>query len=132
MALSEHSTLPGWPYLVAALIVYMAYNYAQYLPDGDKYVHELERKKQEPLPGYLQVFFGSRIQQTGEPFTNEDADEYEGLLRSEDQGGMLSDIEEEDDHQHEEAMEYNTKTRLPVTFASLMGKPLEPVVTAPT
>lgn len=128
MTLSEHSALPGWPYLVAALIVYMAYYYSQYLPDGDNYVHELERKKQETPPGYLQVLFGSSLQRTA--FTDKNADEYEGLLGSEEQEGMLSEIDEDDDHHHdEEATELNMKTRLPVTFASLMGKPLEPVAT---
>jgi hypothetical protein len=34
MMLSKRSKLPGWPYLVAALIVYMVYYYSQYLPDN--------------------------------------------------------------------------------------------------
>jgi hypothetical protein len=132
MTLSEHSALPGWPYLVAALIVYMAYHYSQYLPDGDDYVHELERKKQETRPGYLQVFFGSNSQRTGEPFIDKDADEYEGLLGLEEQEGMLSEIEEDDDRNEGATDEPELyRSRLPVTFASLMGKPLEPVVPAP-
>jgi hypothetical protein len=64
MILSERSELPGWPNLVAALIMYMAYYYSQYLPDNsDDYVHELEQKKpQSPQRFLLNVLFGDLLQ----------------------------------------------------------------------
>ena len=47
LTVSEKSALPGWPYLLAAVLVYAAYESAQHLPDmqKDEYIHELERKK---------------------------------------------------------------------------------------
>jgi DHA1 family tetracycline resistance protein-like MFS transporter len=46
MTISEKSALPGWPYIVAAVLVLLAYKEADELPDieEDDYVHELERK----------------------------------------------------------------------------------------
>jgi hypothetical protein len=125
MTLSEHSALPGWPYLVAALIVYMAYYYSQYLPDDDSdddYVHELERKKPQMPPRFLNVFSGSSSSHrtTREPCLdqdNEDDDEYKGLLGAHED--MLSEIEEEDDDDEGDWPE------MPATFASMMDKPLE-------
>jgi len=42
MTVSEHSRLPGWPYLVASLLAYLAYNQAKLLPDDDdeRYISE--------------------------------------------------------------------------------------------
>jgi MFS family permease len=47
MTLSEHSTLPGWPYLVAAVLVLAAYRSAQDLPDleEDDYIHEVDKRR---------------------------------------------------------------------------------------
>jgi hypothetical protein len=48
MTLSENSALPGWPYLVASLLVLAAYQLADGFPDDhtdDDYIHELEFKK---------------------------------------------------------------------------------------
>jgi DHA1 family tetracycline resistance protein-like MFS transporter len=119
MTLSEHSALPGWPYLVAALIVYMAYYYSQYLPDdSDEYVHELERKKPQSPPKILNVFFGSASSQLTTRGTcldpDDDDDEYKGLLGA--QEDMLSEIEEDE--------RVGDWSESPVTSASMMGKPL--------
>lgn len=142
MTISEHSALPGWPYLLAALIVYVAYYYAQFLPDSndEEYVHELERKKQkqnssgdtQTPPRYLRFF-----SQTTKPTTattayaEEDDDEYEGLLgASEEQVAMLSEIEESDEEGFADGNGDGPRT--PVSFASLMNnKPLEPIGLTP-
>ncbi|KAL7575987.1 hypothetical protein ACA910_000775 [Epithemia clementina (nom. ined.)] len=48
MTLSENTALPGWPYLLAGLLVVAAYQATDALPDpeddNNEYVHELERK----------------------------------------------------------------------------------------
>ena len=120
MTLSEHSALPGWPYLLAALIVYMAYYYSQFLPDSnDEYIHELERKKQRQKtpPKYLRIF--SRSKATEGSFPEEQDEEYEGLLGDDEQMVMLSEIEESDDEGFTDEPE---TPRTPVSFASLMNK----------
>jgi hypothetical protein len=133
MTLSERSALPGWPYLVAALIVYMAYHYSQYLPDDDDYVHELERKRPQSPPRLLNVLFGdSSLQPTTretclDPADDDDDDECKGLLGAcED---MLSEIEEENDD--DEGGRGGEWSELPVTFASMMGKTLESPIRTP-
>jgi MFS transporter, DHA1 family, tetracycline resistance protein len=47
MTISEKSVLPGWPYLLAAVLVAAAYLETNKLPDieEDDYVHELDRKR---------------------------------------------------------------------------------------
>jgi len=94
MTLSEHSVLPGWPYLVAAILVLAAYKAADELPDSDdeEYIHELDRKKRygsRKLDGVaMRVFGGGR----GAPASknNEHVEEYEGLL---------SEIDESDEEE---------------------------------
>lgn len=48
MTISEHSVLPGWPYLLAAVLAIAAYKETSPLPDveTDEYIHELDTKKQ--------------------------------------------------------------------------------------
>lgn len=81
MTLSETSALPGWPYLLASLLVLAAYRVAHELPDleEDDYIHELERKRK----GGVELFTLGRNMQ------NED--EVEGLLSEIDE---FSDNEE--------------------------------------
>jgi hypothetical protein len=47
MTISEHSTLPGWPYLLASVLVIAAYKVADELPDPeeDDYIHETDRRR---------------------------------------------------------------------------------------
>jgi len=47
MTLSESSALPGWPYLIAAVVAYMAYFRASLLPDDDDedYISEKYNRK---------------------------------------------------------------------------------------
>jgi hypothetical protein len=133
MTISENSPLPGWPYLLAALIVYLSYYYSQFLPDSDdeEFVHELERKKQRQTtpPRYLRIFSLSRPP-TRESFPEEEDidEEYENLLESDEQMAMLSEIEESDEEGF--ATESDAPTT-PISFASLMGKPLEPIGKTP-
>ncbi|GAX15782.1 hypothetical protein FisN_3Lh225 [Fistulifera solaris] len=80
MTLSEASPLPGWPYLLASLLVFAAYRVADELPDleEDDYIHELERKQK----GGFELFALGRHRQND--------DEVEGLL---------SEIDEYSDHE---------------------------------
>lgn len=106
MTLSEHSALPGWPYLLAAVLVAAAYQATNDLPDVEKddYIHELDRKKRrDDKESIAMKMFGSQ---------EEPEDEYENLL---------SEIDEEDS---DEAADQKEESRLPVTFASLMKKPM--------
>jgi len=134
MTISEKSALPGWPYLLAALIVYFAYYYSQFLPDSDdeEYVHELERKKQRQTspPRYLRIFSCSKAP-AGASFPEEkDIDEeYENLLGSDEHMAMLSEIEESDEEGFTDGD--SEAPRTPVSFASLMNKPLEPIGKSP-
>jgi DHA1 family tetracycline resistance protein-like MFS transporter len=109
MTLSEHSTLPGWPYLLAAVLVMGAYKQASELPDteDDNYIHELDRRKQNRDRGgiMMRTFIGERGQ--------EDQDEAEGLL---------SEIDESEDEDREADITEDM-SRLPATFASLMRGP---------
>jgi MFS family permease len=102
MTLSETSTLPGWPYLLAAVFVLAAYKAADELPDVDEddYIHELDRKKQKNEGGILMRTFGSKSDEEGE---------YEGLL---------SEIDE--DEGEAESLTPDDDMKLPISFASLM------------
>jgi MFS family permease len=119
MTLSEHSRLPGWPYLLASVLILGAYRAAGDLPDPeeDDYVHELDQKRRhqgagDDEGGILLRVLDARNRQ------GED-DEYEGLL---------SDIDESDgDGVYNNGTEYEEDvTRLPPTFASLIKKPFSP------
>lgn len=83
MTLSEHSTLPGWPYLVAAVLVAAAYQVAGDLPDPeeDDYFHETDRRRVRPQ----QSKGAGQIMMTN---TARDNSEYEDLL---------SDIDDSDE-----------------------------------
>lgn len=77
MTLSEHSLLPGWPYLLAAILVLAAYKVADELPDPeeDDYIHETDRRRIRPEP--------RRLKEAGEIMmtnTTRDDSEYEDLL----------------------------------------------------
>jgi DHA1 family tetracycline resistance protein-like MFS transporter len=107
MTLSEHSILPGWPYLLAAVLAFGAYKQASELPDteDDDYIHELDRRKQNRDTGgiMMRTFIGEDREQ-------QDDDEVEGLL---------SEIDESEDDDHPTESTEDT-SRLPATFASLM------------
>ena len=92
MTMSEHSAFPGWPYWIASILVFVAYNVADRLPDigsdHNEYIHELEFKKrsspQDPSnKGCLTSTFET-------PTRDEEDEEYRGLL-------TLSEVEESDD-----------------------------------
>lgn len=120
MTLSERSILPGWPYLVAALIVYVAYQYSGQLPDveNDEYIHELERKKRRDVFSSIDRFDRNQGQRerviSGDYLDQDDDEEISGLMDDRDHGHFISEVEESD---AEEDL-----SRLPVTFASMMMK----------
>ena len=122
MTLSEHSLLPGWPYLLAAVLAWFAYKAADKLPDpeDDDYIHELDRRKNKRSGGgiMLQHFISTTPgRTTATSLYSPDRDE------EEDQG-LLSDIDEsEDDVTPRKPEDEEDMTRLPVTFASLAKLP---------
>lgn len=78
MTLSSDSFLPGWPYLIAAILVLLAFQSARLLPDteDEDYVHELtliKRRKDQSIDG------GILMRTFGEEENNYD-EEAEGLL----------------------------------------------------
>lgn len=77
MTISEKSVLPGWPYLVATVLVAAAYKEADKLPDieDDDYIHELDRKKQKHLGGNFISTFISK-----ERHRNSNVEEMDDLL----------------------------------------------------
>lgn len=83
MTLSEKSTLPGWPYLLASVLVVAAYKVAGELPDPeeDDYIHETDRRRSRP---YHKKNTGD-IMMTN---TRRDDSEYDALL---------SDVEDSDE-----------------------------------
>lgn len=82
MTFSEESILPGWPYLLASVLVAMAYKETCRLPDPeeDDYVHELERKR--PSSG------------GGDYYSSGDDEEVEGLLSDIDESWNDDDLHE--------------------------------------
>ena len=87
MTLSEHSILPGWPYLLASVLVLAAYKVAGELPDPDQddYIHETDRRRPRPPP---HVKNAGEIMMTNTP---RDESEYDNLL---------SDVEESDEDEY--------------------------------
>jgi MFS family permease len=144
MTLSQHSTLPGWPYLLAAVLVAAAYQEAGRLPDPeeDDYVHELERKKRyrkrksSSAGGiFMRTFASSASASSPQNKTSQrsnvrnrdgsDDEELEGLLSEVDESwddddkgvsnNSPSSSSKRGDHDNEIAEDLS---RLPKTFAS--------------
>ena len=95
MTISEKSALPGWPYLLAAVLVAAAYVETNKLPDieEDDYIHELERKKRRQNGSLrMSTFFNSSSD--SHKRSNDAADDGEEELE-----GLLSEIEDNDDDQ---------------------------------
>lgn len=123
MTLSEHSMLPGWPYLLAAVLAYFAYKSADDLPDpeDDDYIHELDRKKRKENSSIMLQHLVNTTRDRHMSSTslyNIERDEDD-----EDQG-LLSDIDESEDYEaSKDAEGEEDVTRLPITFASLVNLP---------
>eukprot|EP00541_Cyclophora_tenuis_P007033 CAMPEP_0116561460 /NCGR_PEP_ID=MMETSP0397-20121206/11597_1 /TAXON_ID=216820 /ORGANISM="Cyclophora tenuis, Strain ECT3854" /LENGTH=242 /DNA_ID=CAMNT_0004087609 /DNA_START=17 /DNA_END=742 /DNA_ORIENTATION=+ len=134
MTLSENSSLPGSPYLLAAVLVFFAYRYADRLPDvqNDDYVHELDyKKRQRQEAKRMAGRFATQQQQEErrqqerlrprqlyfhEEYDDDDDDEYAELLLD-DSFDCISEVETDDgdnDADDERA------SRLPRTFASFL------------
>ena len=107
MTISEGSALPGWPYILAGVLVVMAYHAASDLPDtqdDDDYIHELEYKHHHQNKDKGGMFSFA----TPKKYQHEDEDEYQGLL---------SEIEEEsEDEEQKPVLEIQMR---PLNFASL-------------
>ena len=101
MTISEGSILPGWPYLIAAVLVAAAYMETERLPDfeEDDYIHELDRKVLRKSSGILMRSFQR-------PRRPSDEEELEGLL---------SDVDESDGENYSGSM---AEPRPPKTSAS--------------
>lgn len=80
MTLSEHSAIPGWPYLLAAVLVATAYQAVDRIPDGEDYVHELDRR----VMAARKHATGAATTTPRNKYTKDDGDnEYDSLLLSE-------------------------------------------------
>jgi MFS family permease len=92
MTISEKSSLPGWPYLLAAVLVAAAYVETNKLPDieDDDYIHELDRKQRnvDASEGILLSALFAGKSSIGNKRKNEE--ELDGLL-SEIDGGWDDD-----------------------------------------
>jgi DHA1 family tetracycline resistance protein-like MFS transporter len=120
MTLSEHSRLPGWPYLLASVLILAAYRAAGDLPDPqqDDYVHELDQKRRYQCAGDDDGSGGILLRVLDARDYQGEDDEYEGLL---------SDIDDSDvDGDTKTAVDDEDVTRLPPTFASLIKKSFSP------
>ena len=119
LTVSENSAVPGWPYILAALLVYGAYEYSSKLPDveADEYVHELERKKQRRETTAMMESFVSKQKKSL------NMDEYEECLDLLD-ANVLSEIDEDDDDPRQQK-NYSTGEGgkpMPATFAAMMNQ----------
>jgi MFS transporter, DHA1 family, tetracycline resistance protein len=95
MTISEKSTLPGWPYLLAAVLVAAAYIETDKLPDieDDDYIHELDRKGQRRRFDGI-VMGTSFVSSKKGAFAVEDKDdELDGLLSE------IDDVWDDDDNE---------------------------------
>jgi MFS transporter, DHA1 family, tetracycline resistance protein len=120
LTLSQDSAVPGWPYILAALLVYAAYEYASKLPDveDDEYIHELERKKDRKEATKILDIFASK-QSTRFHQHDDDCEEYVCLLEPD--FNILSEIDEDDDDNRRPQTSRKTQSRLPITFAAMMN-----------
>ena len=96
MTLSEHSVLPGWPYLLASVLVMAAYQVANHLPhpEEDDYIHETDRRRSRQPQKKKNA---GEIMMTNTP---RDESEYDDLL---------SDVEESDEDDYGFATMPNNK-----------------------
>jgi len=137
MTLSEHSLLPGWPYLLAAVLAYLAYQRADLLPDpeDDDYIHELERKnyihRQQNNDGSPGIMLLQHFINTTPKESKIRATSLYSRERDDEGQGLLSDIDESEDADDDGQQQQHTSssagngtddvTRLPITFASLVN-----------
>jgi MFS family permease len=127
MTLSEHSALPGWPYLLAAVLAYLAYQAADALPDrdDDDYIHELERIKHKRRGASVRdrgIMLQHLINTTTPPKSRNSSAFYPDDTYGREEDGLLSDVEESEEDETRGGMESDV-TRLPITFASLVNLP---------
>jgi MFS family permease len=130
MTLSEHSRIPGWPYLLASILNLAAFRAAGDLPDPDaddvdEYIHELDQKGRyqggDDGGGILMRVLDAKDRQR--------EDEYEGLLSDIDESdgernGPVHDTSNDESDGDDD--DDRDMTRLPTTFASLIQKSFSP------
>lgn len=139
MTISEHSILPGWPYLLAATLAIAAYKETNALPDveEDEYIHELERKKQRQqvwrdnrqqakakgtpsslglgsLISSITLRSNPRASTSTQRNFREDEEEVEALLSEIDESWEEADAVDDDDGVND-----ISSTHIPVTIGSL-------------
>ena len=131
MTLSEHSALPGWPYLLAAGLVFAAYRVAFGLPDvqNEEYIHELEFKPNKLHDNHILaslpdesdgcVGAGSNflIRQLLPSFP---ASPLRSNVFEEEYQRLLSDVDEDEDEDGQGTSAGSGNPRLPTSFASLV------------
>ena len=134
MTLSEHSELPGWPYLLAAVLVLAAHRVAAGLPDvqDEEYIHELEFKPNRLHENHILAAFpdqedgcvgaGSNMLMRQLLPSFSDSPRHRNVSEEEYQR-LLSDVDEGDDEDADGTNIRSGMTRLPTTFASLVTTP---------
>lgn len=133
LTLSEDSSIPGWPYILAALLVYAAFEYSSKLPDleDDEYIHELERIKQRREATKMLDRFASKQTRRFDQLNNDEYEECLGLLDSD--LNILSEIDEDEEDSRRKTNQPTTHggskdlSQLPATFASMMHLGKKPV-----
>mmetsp|Transcript_36583 Transcript_36583/g.79967 ORF Transcript_36583/g.79967 Transcript_36583/m.79967 type:complete len:659 (+) Transcript_36583:67-2043(+) len=126
MTVSEHSALPGWPYLIAGLFAYSAFQQSRYLPDiqndDDEFIHELQRKRSRKDRGTL--FVERWMQGSGKGQRQEEEEEYRSLLAGDDgdddDENFLSEIEESASEDDGGGGAEEDLSNLPKTFSSFV------------
>ena len=130
MTVSERSALPGWPYLIAGLFAYSAFQHSRYLPDiqndDDEFVHELQRKRSRKDRGTL--FVERWMQGSGK---GQEEEEYRSLLAGDDGDdddddeedvNFLSEIDESASEDDRGGGAEEDLSKLPKTFASFVKR----------
>jgi MFS transporter, DHA1 family, tetracycline resistance protein len=97
LTLSEDSALPGWPYALAGVLVYAAFEYASKIPDTDdeEYVHEvqLQKRQRQEATKLLDQFACKQSKQHGR-FNDDEYQECISLLDTD--FNTLSEIDEDE------------------------------------
>jgi hypothetical protein len=121
MTMSEKSSLPGWPYLIAAFVAYMAYSRAHLLPDeneedyiSEKYTSKWIGQRLASLNRGGSVFelvgnFARRLEKDDDKLHSSVSgiiNQQKRTAEDEEYLGLLSEVEEESDYD-----EGNNKTQ---------------------
>ena len=127
MTVSERSVLPGWPYIIAGIFAYSAFQLSRYLPDiqsdNDEFIHELQRKRSNRDRG---TQFVERWMQEASKDRHEEDEEFRSLLSataSDDDHedlNFLSEIEESASEDERGGVAEEDLSKLRATFAAFL------------